>query len=369
LLTRKQEGGKNEAELTFAIKKIHEWKEGDGYLKTDPFKTEEEILDQLKHTANPHIVQPLAVLPGARLFVFPWADGGDLRQWWKKTTPSSLEFPAAALSNWFLDQVLGLASAVNALHKIGFAPSNSTNIRHGDLKPENIVYFSGPDGSLGMLKIIDFGVSKIHHTTTFDRKLVPEQDVTNTTSSTHTYEAPEASVRFWKDCRSRRYDCWSLGCIFLEFVVWLLYDGKAALSVRDHDGRECKRYCRKVGLNASSAGIDKIEDVLEVHPSVCEATKTLLRDSRCCGADGKSWTAVGDVVRVIEDKLLRVRYEDRFEASRLCERLEEIREKAAGDYSDGYLTNWQETPGHIPEIFCPSPDPPVEPRNTWDVAG
>ncbi len=35
------------------------------------------------------------------------------------------------------------------------------------------------------------------------------------------YEPPEAEVG-QNEPRSRRYDVWSMGCIYLEFAIWLL---------------------------------------------------------------------------------------------------------------------------------------------------
>jgi serine/threonine protein kinase len=57
--------------------------------------------------------------------IFPWADGGNLKEYWK-TLADKERTPD--LGVWALRQMLGLSEALAALH--------IRNCRHGDLKPD-----------------------------------------------------------------------------------------------------------------------------------------------------------------------------------------------------------------------------------------
>ncbi|KAF2677147.1 HET-domain-containing protein [Lentithecium fluviatile CBS 122367] len=91
------------------------------------------------------------------------------------------------------------------------------SIRHGDLKPENILRFSGQIQGLGVLKIADMSLAKRH---SFATQM--ESSKMGTRFDAVRYEAPEA-VTNAHGARSRLCDIWSMGCITLEFVIWILY--------------------------------------------------------------------------------------------------------------------------------------------------
>jgi serine/threonine protein kinase len=101
----------------------------------------------------------------------------------------------------------------------GLNPQNPVSIRHGDLKPENILRFPNDDAELGTLKIADLGHAKQHVLATVDRN--NEHQVTSTAYGTKSYEALEITTTEYG--RSRLYDIWSMGCITLEFIIWILY--------------------------------------------------------------------------------------------------------------------------------------------------
>ncbi len=86
--------------------------------------------------------------------------------------------------------------------------------RHGDIKPENILWFLGGDldsPDEGALVIADFGLSDTHRRETRSHIRV--------VTGSATYEPPEVMT---SNFVSREYDIWSLGCTFLEFATWLL---------------------------------------------------------------------------------------------------------------------------------------------------
>jgi serine/threonine protein kinase len=90
--------------------------------------------------------------------------------------------------------------------------------RHGDIKPENILWFDKVDKKFddcqqGFLVIADFGLTDLHRRGT--RSDIPALLI----SGTPTYEPPELQLN---GTISRAYDIWSLGCTFLEFITWLV---------------------------------------------------------------------------------------------------------------------------------------------------
>lgn len=65
--------------------------------------------------------------------------------------------------------------------------------------------------------ITDVGLAKQHNKATRERR-----DLTFSTAATITHAAPELGIDP-NAPRSRRFDIWSMGCILLEFTIWLLY--------------------------------------------------------------------------------------------------------------------------------------------------
>ncbi|KAK7219957.1 hypothetical protein V2G26_007960 [Clonostachys chloroleuca] len=113
---------------------------------------------------------------------------------------------------WSLDQMHGIFEGLSKLHQ--------QNIRHGDIKPHNILHFpqKGPRSASGRLVVADVGISKFHQEYTADRRY------TSTTQCTVMYQPPEVKNRR----RSRLFDYWSLGCVLLEFTIWI-YDSYGGL--------------------------------------------------------------------------------------------------------------------------------------------
>lgn len=187
--------------------------------------------------------------------MFPWAEGGSLQDFWESIAHQS---PNAGLIRQTIEQLRWLADALHTLHNCDSGdgdrlavPSmpNSTedgkNIRHGDLKPENILRFNTTNNpnlvetepQLGILKIADMGLAKQHIHATVNRTKNTSQRY-----GTVRYEAPEALNE--KGGRSRLYDVWSMGCITLEFIIWLLYGNKALEEFHAQVGGPTKQACQ-----------------------------------------------------------------------------------------------------------------------------
>lgn len=213
--------------------------------------------------------------------------------------------------------MLGLADALQALHH--------QNFRHGDLKPANILHFN-IDGE-GVLMITDFGLSR-GYTKKTDRRHAQ----TRTRASTASYEAPEV-YEHPSMPRSRKYDIWSIGCIFLEFTIWLLYDFKALDCFnRASNGSDYSFYKPTPG------------GLVEIHPAVSAAIDALREDLRCKGG-----TALGDLVNLIANGLLLIDVGRRYSGAELREKLQKIFQEA--EKNPSYLLNIVDPSPPFPLIF------------------
>ncbi|OWY42225.1 HET-like protein [Alternaria alternata] len=211
--------------IAIAVKKA---KEGDDepsfseITRADFFDKEVDNLEGLRGYESPHLIKPIAAfsLGQSRCIMFPWADGGNLGDYWRK-------FPSHARSRvnvlWQLKQFVGICSAVKELH--------SSNVRHGDLKPENILWFD-PKNNGGSLQIADLGLATFHEK---EQRTQLRKDGTKTPSGTSRYEPPEMDAqRKTNKARSRQYDIWSLGCIVFELLLWLAHSPNDIKTFRDN---------------------------------------------------------------------------------------------------------------------------------------
>lgn len=177
--------------------------------------------------------------------LFRWADGGNLDDLWTKQHPR----PEVTHNGvcWLAQQCEGLAYGLEGIHNTKMVaedvetvgPTRNSRMstqapesgpgasadpmddndgkdygRHGDIKPQNILWFKQDDNQfgLGVLKLSDFGLTEFHRSLT--TKVSPRN-----IRVTPTYSAPEREL---DEKLSRPFDIWSLGCIFLEFVTWIL---------------------------------------------------------------------------------------------------------------------------------------------------
>lgn len=183
---------------------------------------EAKVLKMMRGFKNKHLVKAIAYYRTGQdfYFMFPWAKMGDLREFWKKQKALRTDQDYFI---WVFTQLAGLSRALQELHGAledlaHGAIHSSTHCRHGDLKPENILCFETISGQADQPRLVftDVGLSKIHN------KATEWRTKTGTTASTAMYAAPELGIDPHAT-RSRRFDIWSMGCIFLEFAIWLLY--------------------------------------------------------------------------------------------------------------------------------------------------
>ncbi|KAF2468329.1 HET-domain-containing protein [Lindgomyces ingoldianus] len=194
-------------------------------------RAEVRNLKMLRNINHPHLIRAIAYYKRGKkhYIMFPWAGQGSLRKLWEDDPPAL----DPRYLKWFFTQLCGLSEAIARLHhqpdETPFSspqPNTGRSLRHGDLKPENILCFensaepSDRKAHQCVLKITDVGLSKPHDTVTQMRTAG-----TRTMAGTIMYEPPEVELEKDKP-RSRRYDIWSMGCIYLEFLIWILYGSK-----------------------------------------------------------------------------------------------------------------------------------------------
>lgn len=232
-----------------------------------------------------HIIEVKAVINWegkGKYFMFQWADGGNLRDFYSKIKRPTLD---ADFIRSIFNQLAGLTSALEALHSYKKDNNDTGSYRHGDLKPENILRFE--DGTrVGLLKVSDMGLAKHHVDETGLR------GPTTTRYGTPLYEPPEVFLDA-QSARSRRYDIWSMGCIMLELLVWLLYGYEELVKFNN-------------SLNEAFSGYGSPYWVVErthvrVHPSVEKVMEHIAKTLKPAGP-----TAVGDLLNIVKSMLLVV---------------------------------------------------------------
>lgn len=175
------------------------------------------MLKMFSGDTHNHLISLLATYEQFRVYylIFPWAEC-DLNGFWSHAKPN----PSFDLKSvrWFAKQCEGIAHGLVKIHQYRTSSDNLTRGsrekrygRHGDLKPENILWFPDPDG--GTLKISDFGLSDY---TSHSKSYIPKSRVATSMS----YRPPECDLV--GGVVGQSYDIWTLGCLYLEFITWLL---------------------------------------------------------------------------------------------------------------------------------------------------
>ncbi len=297
------------------------------------------MLRDLSLCHHPHLIKLLATYTFHNKYhlLFPWADY-DLRKFWRFTSIPQWNRETAY---WAVEQMKGLISAVNAIHH--FNPSHPLESdtpnpevtrrrpfvtrlrvkeaekrfgRHGDLKPENILCVKNGSSGLWTLKITDLGLGRFHG--------LESRSKSKPANVSPTYASPEIQL---DQEVARSYDIWSIGCVFLEFVTWLLEGWK---------GVESFSYAR---LADAGDGIhdDTFHTIMEsterrryavLRPQVGNWIERLKQNRRCSGM-------IRDLLSLVKDEMLQSDPRDRRSAENLDSRLHIILSR--GDQDANYL--------------------------------
>ncbi|KAF5989286.1 serine threonine kinase, partial [Fusarium coicis] len=245
---------KNDPEPYVAVKEV---------IYEEMFEREKENLTLAQSLKHEHLIKLIATYQKGPIFyfIFPWADGGDLRDFWKANDTKARN---QELVLWSLRQMLGIVSAISALH--------GKNMRHGGIKPQKVLHF---------LKAQDDTIMDSRG------RLILADVRVNCQQSTLTYEAPEAqSDQREGKPRGRRYDMWSLGCMFLEFTIWLVFDYSTVRSFRKF------RRIRDDPKDAfGSFFVQTSDNLIQIHSAVIEAIGHLRSQPLC-----RDNTALADLI-------------------------------------------------------------------------
>ncbi|KAB5582973.1 kinase-like domain-containing protein [Coniochaeta sp. 2T2.1] len=210
------------------------------------FRHEFDVLRTISKNPHPHLITLLVAYEqhGSYHLVFPWAKANLLGYWQNHNGHPNND---AATACWLAEQCAGLASGFATINKYPTLSSDSMfnrlvpcksntkrnskmllrrashcsgprqlHCRHGDIKPENILWFPGhhSDGtpSIGTLKITDFGNAELNTSAVVPWRHAPTSPM---------YRPPEADLPLSDSViRYLSYDIWGLGCVYLEFAAW-----------------------------------------------------------------------------------------------------------------------------------------------------
>lgn len=258
-------------------------------------ENEASVLLNFGRQEHPHFIQTIAryTQDNRHHFIFPWAKGGNLRKLWTEQpslSTASLSFSqeyCVEYIRWFFEQLLGLSGAIEKLHNLPGQPGGSC--RHGDLKPENILCFCKVVPKLGDLpKDIKLVVSDAGHAKIHDKATDLRGGRTTTQAGTQFYMPPEVEVQSDMP-RSRRYDIWSIGCLYLEFIIWILY-GSGGLDAFHEDVKRAQAHT-----------FYRTDPEVSLKPEVQAWIEEIKKDPRCAPIIS---TAVGRLIDLIEKRLL-----------------------------------------------------------------
>lgn len=229
--------------------------------------------------------------------ILEWADGGTLEDLYSDHKTPKLD---GKLMQQVVSQLSGLAAALKATHGVQLSTADHTpgdNIRHGDLKPGNVLRFVPSDKNIiGNLKIGDWGLAKLHNMATSER--VVNNIYTDNRYGTSRYEPPETTGT--KIILSRRFDTWSMGVVILEMLIWLLHGYDALGSFRQ--GIRIAKPIRETCWHTVSEGN---KNVIRLETSVIKWLEFLKRDPICKDRD-RHTSALAAVLDVVETRLLVV---------------------------------------------------------------
>jgi serine/threonine protein kinase len=316
-----------------AIKCLHSAEEKE-------FKKETTILNALgsKPKPHPHLIKLLATyrLKQKYHLMFPYADANLRTYWDDRKTPS---FDRATVL-WSLRQMTGIANALLLIHNFSVTipldidgpgqvrVQNDVELRvrkgeelygrHGDLKPENILWFKESaeiNDENGILQIADFGLGRFHGRDSRSK------DDPYTVQSSPTYEPPECKLR---RPVSRAYDMWSLGCLYLEFITWLLM-GSA----------EIEGFSEFRGKLATSTGIDD-DNFFTIITGPVGARDAVVREQvvdwvRKLHEHEKCSNLIHNLLELIMERLLVVDSKERINATLLNLQMKMFLDKAEDD--------------------------------------
>ncbi|KAM7210134.1 Protein kinase-like domain containing protein [Rhypophila decipiens] len=360
----------------FALKKLH--RKGDLETRSKEFDLEVRSLifaeSRVNHVAGldqetkEHLIPLLATFEiyhssePTYYFLFPWADG-NLEDLWKTEDGNRCPRDINQLG-FMVHQFYYMAKTLECVHndRLLIAPNTGSDGhrygRHGDIKPTNYLYFRNNsdrnrDDNYNIrwqgLRIVlaDFGLGSLH------RKQTKSNQKATDLGHTATYAAPECDDDN-SELVSQKSDIFSLGCVFLLHIVWLL-EG-ADLSPTTEASEEYKEeqtvlHCfSKARLHEKDLHPDLDKFKTDRFWKYTKAKGFVIKDSVKDKIEGLKnrddcMEVVGEMLTVIENGMLQVNKGKRYDAKELVHRLQKIyfNWKHEGNELGDYCTrSWKE---------------------------
>ncbi|KAH7161677.1 kinase-like domain-containing protein [Dactylonectria macrodidyma] len=294
-------------------------------------------LDQLKRFSgfvHEHLVTTLGAFKqgGQWNFIFPSA-AYDLEKYLEQQNPPWNRRTVT----WASKQLWGIMGALDTIHNPQHLHVSGKGEkrygRHGDIKCDNILCFQVAGASdQYVLVISDFGLSDFNRDTS--RSNIPNQRI----PAVPGYRPPECDIK--GGLVSRAYDIWTMGCLFLEFLTWLL-GGPTCLKEFQHKrettfitGSKNNIFFDLMTCEEEGPGVY----VAQVKLEVTEWIQRLRRDKNCS-------RFIHDVLDLIQMEMLVVLENNEGQSSgkrsssgELKDKLERIRLKCAKEGDGGYGT-------------------------------
>ncbi|XDG05194.1 hypothetical protein ABKA04_004809 [Annulohypoxylon sp. FPYF3050] len=312
-----------EKPLYFALKEIFT-------LDRDAYRQELWALE--KSTAHVqkenHLIKLLLTFQHGDIcyLLFEWADG-NLADFWEQ--PGVMPIPSDL---WAVEQCLGISNAIKRIHGLATwqkqrrSSRGSENDderewgRHGDIKPNNILWFSkykadSNETLYNHLVVSDLGLTRYHSQNT--RSSVRKSHSEGYTSG---YRPPEMDMGH---LISSSYDIWSLGCVFLEFCVWYVNGGNSVQVFGIEREYEDKSEIRGVfedkyfNVTTDEQGIKQAS----LKPIVETYLNTKLRESDRCTP------FVEQMLNLIQCGMLVVDQKERWKIDKICAELHMMKTK------------------------------------------
>ncbi|KAI1456700.1 kinase-like domain-containing protein [Annulohypoxylon moriforme] len=208
----------------FALKKLHSNHEEEFNMELSTLLSS---MDNASEKPIKHLTQLLATFevsdPNSKencptyYLLFNWAE--NLPQFWKLKEEAYVRNRSHCkwMSQQFHEICLALQSVHNERERTLRLINDNDNLdlygRHGDIKPDNFLWFRQEQSS-DLLALSDFGLGRLH------TQVSRSNQNPKALERTATYIAPEFDLDNGRI--SRASDIYSLGCVFLEYVTWFL---------------------------------------------------------------------------------------------------------------------------------------------------
>ncbi|PQE05915.1 kinase domain-containing protein [Rutstroemia sp. NJR-2017a BVV2] len=321
----------NDSRALVAVKELHSPDEKEFRKELDVLKL---LGSRTSEGPHDHLIRLLATFKQGNQYhlIFPWAQCNLRKYWVDNANP---EFDESTVL-WSLDQMAGITDALMLVHN--FMPSlphdveggahltDTTKLsakegqerfgRHGDIKPENMLWF-GPEAisqhAKGIVKLADFGLGRFHGKDSRSG-LSPSGII-----ASPTYAPPECQLQ---RPVSRSYDIWSLGCVLLEFVTWLLKGYSEEDAFSEFRGTENINGINDDNFFTIIYPNDRPDAIIRI--KVVEWVDQLYEHERCS-------QLIHDLLETVMTNLLVVDSSSRISAKNLNVKMQEYCKKARGN--------------------------------------